>query len=57
MVTWACWTWLAWIYPPETRRLRERPAGSPPDRLPLWVLALIVLTLVTAGVIVIGGRA
>ena len=57
IVTWACWTWLEWVYPPEKRRLTARKPGSPPDCLDPRVLAVIGVALAVAGVIVIGGKA
>jgi len=57
VVTWACWSWLEWVYPPASRRLPARPPGSPSDRLNPWVIALVAATLLIAGVIIIGGKA
>lgn len=56
VVTWAVWDWLEWVYPPEAP-VPVRPRGSPPDKLNIFVVGLIVACLGVAGVIVIGGKA
>mmetsp|Transcript_8179 Transcript_8179/g.17534 ORF Transcript_8179/g.17534 Transcript_8179/m.17534 type:complete len:266 (+) Transcript_8179:325-1122(+) len=56
VVTWACWTWLEWVYPPS-QRLQKRLPGSPPDKMEPWVLGVIAFGLFAAAVIIIGGRA
>ncbi len=56
VVTWAVWDWLEWVYPPEAP-VSVRPKGSPPDKLNVFVVGLIVACLGVAGVIVIGGKA
>eukprot|EP00955_Chlamydomonas_euryale_P100972 365315-Chlamydomonas_euryale.AAC.16 len=57
IVTAACWGWTEGIYPPRRSALTQRPHGSPPDALPLWVMGIIAAALTAAGVILIGGRA
>lgn len=57
VVTWAVWDWLAWVYPAEAAVLPQRPARSPPDRLNPAVVGLILVCLLIAGIIVIGGKA
>ena len=56
VVTWACWTWLDWVYP-ASQKLPQRPPNVPPDKMSPLVLLLIAVKLTTAGVIVTGGKA
>ncbi|GAX85052.1 hypothetical protein CEUSTIGMA_g12472.t1 [Chlamydomonas eustigma] len=57
VVTWACWSWLHWVYDPVSEKLSPRNNLAPADARNPLAFMLIAVGLVAAGVIVIGGRA